>query len=54
MGEPQSDAEDANNRVIEQIIEIQREFYFENKNKDTDRRRKLRDIIDRATPKKVQ
>lgn len=54
MGEPQSDAEDANNRVIEQIIEVQREFYFENKNKDTDRRRKLRDIIDRATPKQVQ
>ncbi len=43
------DAEQAQSRVIEQIVELQREFYFENKGKDTERRRRLRDIIERAT-----
>lgn len=47
-------ADDANNRIIEEIIAVQREFYFENKNRESDRRRKLRDIIDRATPLKGQ
>ncbi len=37
------------NRVIEQIVELQREFYFENKGKESERRRRLRDIIERAT-----
>lgn len=37
-------------RVIEQIVELQREYFFENKGKDHERRKKLRDIIDRATP----
>ena len=43
------DANQAQSRVIEQIVELQREFYFENKGKDTERRRRLRDIIERAT-----
>lgn len=42
--------DDNQRKVIAQIVELQREFYFENKNKDTERRRRLRDIIDRATP----
>lgn len=37
-------------RVIEQIVELQREYFFENKGKDHERRKRLRDIIDRATP----
>ena len=37
-------------RVIEQIVELQREFFYENKGRDADRKRKLRDIIERATP----
>ena len=37
------------NLVIEQIVELQREFYFENKGKETERRRRLREIIERAT-----
>lgn len=41
-------------RIITQIVELQREYYFENKNKDTERQRKLRDIIDRAVPLKEQ
>ncbi|MGB3317623.1 MAG: hypothetical protein WA978_17100 [Sphingopyxis granuli] len=49
--EAQSKAsEDLENRVIAEIVELQREFYFENRNKDSERRRRLRDIIDRATP----
>lgn len=49
--ETQSSAgEDLENRVIAEIVELQREFYFENRNKDSERRRRLRDIIDRATP----
>ena len=43
-------SDDTQQRVIAQIVELQREFYFENKNKETERRRRLRDIIDRATP----
>lgn len=45
-----SASEDLENRVIAEIVELQREFYFENRNKDSERRRRLRDIIDRATP----
>jgi hypothetical protein len=42
--------EDQNqSRIIEQIIELQREFYFENKGKETERRRKLKEIIERVT-----
>ena len=40
----------AQDRVIDQIVELEREFYFENKGKDTERRRRLRDIIERNTP----
>lgn len=43
------DADQAQSRVIEQIVELQREFYFENKGKESERRRRLRDIIERAT-----
>ena len=54
MGKLDKEAEESNNRMIEEIIAVQREFYFENKNKDSERRRKLRDIIERATPLKGQ
>ena len=43
-------ADDKLNRIVTEIVELQRDFYFENKNKDTERQRKLREIIDRATP----
>ena len=46
--EPKRDAQLS--RVIEQIVELQREYFFENKGKDHERRKRLRDIIDRATP----
>ncbi len=49
MSELVADADQAQNRVIEQIVELQREFYFENKGKESERRRRLRDIIERAT-----
>ena len=37
-------------RLIEQIIELQRAFYFENKGRDSERKRRLREIVERATP----
>lgn len=49
MPDLNADAEQLQNRVIEQIVELQREFYFENKGKETERRRRLRDLIERAT-----
>ena len=48
MSETAADADQVQNRVIEQIVELQREFYFENKGKESERRRRLREIIDRA------
>lgn len=52
MSHPNVDADQFHNRVIEQIVELQREFYFENKGKETERRRRLRDLIERATSSK--
>lgn len=49
MSESAADADREQNSVIEQIVELQREFYFENKGKESERRRRLREIIDRAT-----
>jgi len=42
--------EEKQNKIIAEIVELQREYYLENKNKDSERQRKLREIIDRATP----
>lgn len=49
MPEQGLESDQLQNRVIEQIVELQREFYFENKGKETERRRRLRDLIERAT-----
>lgn len=49
---PATEDEAKQNSVIAQIVELQREFYFENKNKETERRRRLREIIEHATPLK--
>lgn len=46
MGEEQSEQAKNLDQVVERIIELQREYYFENKGRDSDRRRKLRDIIE--------
>jgi hypothetical protein len=35
-------------RVIEEIIELQREFYFEKKGRQSERRQRLREIIERS------
>ena len=58
MGRPNvtdssSISDQAQDRMIEQIVELQREFYFENKGKETERRRRLREIIERATTAKA-
>ncbi|MBZ0259255.1 MAG: hypothetical protein K8F90_01445 [Hyphomicrobiales bacterium] len=43
-------SEQQQNKIIAEILELQRSYYYENKNKETERGRKLREIIDRATP----
>ncbi len=43
-------AEENQNKIVEEIVELQREFYFENKNKEAERKRKLREIVERHTP----
>lgn len=43
-------SEQQENKIIAEILELQRLYYYENKNKETERGRKLRDVIDRATP----
>ena len=49
MPEQGSDADQLQDLVIKQIVELQREFYFENKGKDTERRSRLRNLIELAT-----
>lgn len=41
---------DQHERIMQAIVELQREFYFENKDKATERKRRLREIIERFTP----
>ncbi|MFT5331048.1 MAG: hypothetical protein ACI9TB_000508 [Parasphingorhabdus sp.] len=36
--------------VMQEIIELERKFYFEKRNVRTDRLRKVKDIIERHTP----
>jgi len=50
MADTPADTEQKENKIIAEIVELQRAYYFENKNKDTERRRALRAIIERATP----
>jgi hypothetical protein len=37
------------NLVIREIIELERSYFFEKRNVNTERRRKLRDLIERHT-----
>lgn len=53
MTDSSSISDQAQDRMIEQIVELQREFYFENKGKETERRRRLREIIERANTSKA-
>jgi hypothetical protein len=50
MADEEDTESSAQDRLIQQIIELQRAFYFENKGRDSERRRRLRDLIERATP----
>jgi hypothetical protein len=50
MADIPTESEEQQNRIIVEIVELQRSYYFENKNRDTERRRALRGIIERATP----
>jgi hypothetical protein len=50
MTQTDNDDTSRQERVVQEIIELQREFYFENKDKVSERRRRLREIIERFTP----
>lgn len=50
MADEQESENSEQDQLIEQVIELQRAFYFENKGKDSERRRRLREIIEHATP----
>ena len=50
MTEAESAQSVPNERIVQEIVELQREFYFENKDKISERRRRLREIIERFTP----
>ncbi len=39
---------DTNEKLINEIISLERNYYFEKKNVKTERQRKLREIIERA------
>lgn len=43
---------DKNERIIREIIEIERSLFFEKRNIKTERQRKLRDVIERHTSAK--
>ena len=43
---------DSNQKLIQEIISLERTYYFEKRNVKTERQRKLREIIERATPVK--
>jgi hypothetical protein len=47
---PEADDISRQERVVDEIIQLQREFYFENKDKVSERRRRLREIVERFTP----
>lgn len=44
------DSEDANpevQRAVEQLIELERQYYFEKRNVKTERQRKVRELVER-------
>ena len=44
----EKDENDTHEKVINEIISLERNYYFEKKNVKTERQRKLREIIERA------
>ncbi len=45
-------AKGENEDIIKEIIELERNYFFEKRNVNTDRRRKLRELIERHTTTK--
>lgn len=43
------EADNKNDPVVREIIELERSYFFEKRNVKTERQRKLRDIIERHT-----
>ena len=45
-------AKGENEEIIKEIIELERSYFFEKRNVNTERRRKLRELIERHTTTK--
>ena len=50
MTEQNEDAQSEIDPIIQEIIELERQYYFEKRNVKTERQRKLRELIERHTP----
>lgn len=44
------DAQSEVDPIIQELIELERQYYFEKRNVKTERQRKLRELIERHTP----
>jgi hypothetical protein len=50
MTEQSEDAQSDLDPIIQELIELERQYYFEKRNVKTERQRKLRELIERHTP----
>lgn len=50
MAEPEAGTEPGTEAVIQELVELERQFYFEKRNVKTERQRKVRELIERHTP----
>lgn len=50
MEQPADNASQAADALIQELVELERQFYFEKRNVKTERQRKVRELIERHTP----
>lgn len=50
MTEQPEEAQSEIDPIIQELIELERQYYFEKRNVKTERQRKLRELIERHTP----
>ena len=50
MEEPATDKQPGNDGVIQELIELERKYYFEKRNVKTERQRKVKELVERYTP----
>ncbi|MEA3013346.1 MAG: hypothetical protein QOD42_1891 [Sphingomonadales bacterium] len=50
MQEPAEGEQPGTEAVVQELIELERQYYFEKRNVKTERQRKVRELIERHTP----